>query len=73
MGLYEKLLKEKSEGKRIDIRDLTPDTLRKLWLEEHGIDSMIASLYSVEKSRITYLRRKWGYQRLGESAERYAQ
>lgn len=56
-NLYEKLLKQKNEGKKLDWNSITKEELENLF-EEHS-DSMIAELYDITKSQVTNKRRKW--------------
>ncbi len=60
MGLYEEFEVRKSNCERIDINELTPEVLRILFIEEEKTDNMIANLFDVKPTKITYLRRKNG-------------
>ena len=56
-NLYEELLKQKNEGKKLDWDSITKEELENLF-EEHS-DSIIAELYDITKSQVTSKRRKW--------------
>lgn len=56
-NLYEKLLKQKNEGKKLDWNSITKEELENLF-EEYS-DSIIAELYDITKSQVTNKRRKW--------------
>ncbi len=56
-NLYEELLKQKNEGKKLDWNSITKEELENLF-EEHS-DSTIAELYDITKSQVTNKRRKW--------------
>ena len=56
-NLYEELLKQKNEGKKLDWNSITKEELENLF-EEHS-DSIIAELYDITKSQVTSKRRKW--------------
>jgi len=43
-----------------DIEELSPKNLEKLFIDESNSDTMIASLFEVKSSEVTYLRRKYG-------------
>ncbi|GAA0345535.1 hypothetical protein GCM10008967_39980 [Bacillus carboniphilus] len=60
MGLFEVLTKKKDNGEELKIEELSSDDLRKLYIEENKTDFMIADLFNVKKSKVTYLRRKMG-------------
>ena len=60
MTLYESFVKRKQEGEILNIEELSPNDLEKLFIGESKSDAMIASLFEVKSSRITYLRRKYG-------------
>lgn len=60
MGVFEDLSHKKKKGEELKIEDLSSDDLRKMYIEENKTDSMIADLFSVKKSKVTYLRRKMG-------------
>lgn len=55
--LYEELLKQKNEGKKLDWSSITKEELEDLF--EKNSDSMIAELYNISKSQVTTKRRKW--------------
>lgn len=57
--LYDKLLKEKGNGVKLDFNSLDKDTLYELWSQEYVSDRLIAELYGVKKSQVTYKRRKF--------------
>lgn len=60
MGLYEELMKRKTAGEIFDVNELTPEKLKVMFIDEEISDNMIASLFDVKPSKITYLRRKHG-------------
>jgi hypothetical protein len=60
MGLYDEFLNRIDAGEDLDIKELTPDILRILFIEEVKTDSMIARLFDVKVSKITNIRRKNG-------------
>lgn len=60
MGVYEDLATAKANGNVLTLKDLSLEDLRSMFVDEHILDSMIAELYDVPKSRISYLRRKHG-------------
>ncbi|MFB6468850.1 hypothetical protein ACE38V_19010 [Cytobacillus sp. Hz8] len=60
MGLYDELTKRKTVGEIFDVNDLTPEKLKIMFIDEQKTDNMIATLFNVKKSKITYLRRKNG-------------
>ena len=55
--LYDKLLKQKNEQKKLDWDSITKEELEALF--ETCSDSMIAELYDITKSQVTSKRRKW--------------
>lgn len=55
-NLYEELLKQKNEGKKLDWNSITKEELENLF-EEHS-DSIIAELYDITKSQVTNKRKK---------------
>lgn len=58
MELYEKLYKDKNNGKELDFSKITYETLYELF--SRGIsDRAIAELYDVKQSKVSYLRKKW--------------
>src|SRR5690625_2384600 len=60
MGLYQKLKSRKLAGEKPNLDSLTSAELKKMFIEELKSDSLIADLFDVKKSKITYLRRKHG-------------
>ncbi len=58
MSVYEKLKQQKESGQILSIENLSLDNLKTMALREHIPDSLIADLFNVKKSKITYLRRK---------------
>lgn len=56
-NLYEKLLKQKNEGKKLDWNSISKEELENLFAEHS--DSIIAELYDITKSQVTNKRRKW--------------
>src|SRR5699024_9483185 len=60
MKLYEHFLKRKQEGELLHLEELSSNDLEILFIEESKSDAMIALLFGVNSSKITYLRRKYG-------------
>ncbi|MYL58643.1 hypothetical protein GLW20_14145 [Virgibacillus halodenitrificans] len=60
MKLYEHFLKRKQKGELLHLEELSSNDLEILFIEESKSDAMIASLFGVKSSKITYLRRKYG-------------
>lgn len=60
MGLFEVLSNKKDNGEELKIEDLSSEDLRKMYIEENKTDFMIADLFNVKKSKVTYMRRKMG-------------
>ncbi|HLQ83951.1 MAG TPA: hypothetical protein VK121_08970 [Pseudogracilibacillus sp.] len=60
MKLYEHFLNRKQKGELLNLEELSPKDLEKLFINESKSDAMIASLFGVKSSKITYLRRKYG-------------
>ncbi len=60
MQLFEKLLTKKEAGEFISLDELTPESLRELYITEGMSDGRIAELFNVKPSKITHLRRKNG-------------
>ena len=56
-NLYEELLKQKNEGKKLDWNSITKEELEALF-ETHA-DSTIAELYNITKSQVTNKRKKF--------------
>lgn len=46
--------------RNLNLEELTPELLKKLFIEEELSDYLISQLYEVKKSKITYRRRKYG-------------
>jgi hypothetical protein len=61
MGVYESLVQAKANGALLDLKKLSPSDLRTMFVEERISDSLIADLFGVSRSRVTYLRRKHGF------------
>src|SRR5699024_2607238 len=60
MKLYEHFLKRKQEGDMLPLEELSSNDLETLFIDESKSDAMIASLFGVKSSKITYLRHKYG-------------
>lgn len=60
MELYKRFKNKKDAGKKMKLDDLSPEELKILFIEESKTDRMIADLFEVVPSKITYLRRKHG-------------
>lgn len=60
MTLYDQFLKRKQEGELLHLEELSSNDLEILFIEESKSDAMIALLFGVNSSKITYLRRKYG-------------
>ena len=60
MGLYGLLQGKKRKGEKLDIKQISYETLYKLWWKEECTDGMIAELYDVQKKKVMNLRHKWG-------------
>lgn len=60
MGLYDTLKKRKQQGERLDMRNITRETLYRLWWGEERTDGDIADLYDVPRKKVTNLRHTWG-------------
>src|SRR5699024_12851611 len=60
MKLYEHFLNRKQKGELLNLEELSPKDLEKLFINESKSDAMIASLFGLKSSKITYLRRKYG-------------
>lgn len=58
--LYDKLKNDKMNGVILDFSQLSEEVIEQLWEVEHIPDSLIADLYSVRKSQVTYRRKKFG-------------
>jgi len=56
--LYEELRKRKESGEKLDWNKISKDELKELF-DENIPDSMIAELYEISKSKVTYKRNKW--------------
>lgn len=59
MPLYESLVERKRRGEILDIKDVTAQTLLRLWWNEECSDATIADLYGVKQSKVYNLRKKW--------------
>ncbi|TGV31417.1 hypothetical protein EN829_032955 [Mesorhizobium sp. M00.F.Ca.ET.186.01.1.1] len=59
MGLYEELIQKKKRGEAISLDTITPDELKQLFIKEEKTDKMLAELFEVSHSKITYKRRKY--------------
>ncbi|WAH36955.1 hypothetical protein [Alicyclobacillus dauci] len=60
MRLYDKLSQGKRYGEKLDIKNVTYETLHRLWWKEQISDEAIAKLYDVPKKKVTNMRHKWG-------------
>ncbi|GIO31788.1 MULTISPECIES: hypothetical protein [Paenibacillus] len=60
MGLYEELKTKKEAGMSLNIEELTPEILRRLFIEEEKSDYLNSQLYDVKESKISYRRKKHG-------------
>ncbi|MBE9916444.1 hypothetical protein G8C92_20715 [Paenibacillus donghaensis] len=60
MELYEELKTKKEAGMSLNIEELTPEMLRKLFIEEEKSDYLISQLFDVKESKISYRRKKHG-------------
>jgi len=60
MGLYNKYLEMKKEGRLPQIEELTVDHFKKLFVDEKVSDRKLASLFDEKQTRVSYLRRKHG-------------
>lgn len=58
--LYNKLYKEKTNGKSYDKNDLTYDFLFELAIVENIPDSMIGDIFNMTKAQVRYFRKKHG-------------
>lgn len=56
---YNKLLKEKKQGKKFSRNDLDYNTLYQLSIVENVIDNNIAELFNLTKNQVKYLRQKY--------------
>ena len=54
-NLYDELLKQKNEGKKLDWNSITKEELENLF-EKHS-DGIIAELYDINKSQVTNKRK----------------
>ncbi len=59
MNLYEKLIEKKNNGENLKIENLSSWELTQLYIDEEKSDKIIAELFNVKQSKITYLRRKY--------------
>lgn len=60
MSLYEELIERKNDGEVLKVEDLSAEELTKLYIEEEKTDRILADLFDVKQSKITYRRRKLG-------------
>lgn len=60
MSLYQKLIKEKHNGRKLSIDDLTEGILRTLYMEEEVAGQAIAQLFETTKKKVDYKRLKYG-------------
>ncbi len=58
MGLYKELSEKRKDGKKLDFDKLSVRDLRILFIDEGKSDRMIAELFDVKLSKVTYRRRK---------------
>jgi hypothetical protein len=57
MELYQELKTKKEAGMSLNIEELTPEILRKLFIEEEKSDYLISQLFDVKESKISYRRK----------------
>lgn len=60
MGLYEKLIERKNNGELLKIEDLSAEELSQLYIDERKTDRILAELFDIKPSIITYRRKKLG-------------
>jgi hypothetical protein len=60
MSLFDELDACKKNGKRLQIQDLNRNELKQLFFDESVSDNRMAELFGVNRSKVTYLRRKFG-------------
>nr|WP_092072790.1 hypothetical protein [Dendrosporobacter quercicolus]NSL48886.1 hypothetical protein [Dendrosporobacter quercicolus DSM 1736]SDM49930.1 hypothetical protein SAMN04488502_10552 [Dendrosporobacter quercicolus] len=60
MGVYDALLEMKTKGEKLRLEELSPKDLKSMFIDDAITDSMIADLYEVKKTKITYMRKKHG-------------
>lgn len=60
MGLYEELSEQKANGEILKFEELSAKNLRQLYIVEEKSDRILAELFDVKQSKITYRRRKLG-------------
>lgn len=58
--IYDSLLKRKNMGEQLNFNDISRDELEQLWRYESMSDNIIANLFKVGKSKVTYKRNKLG-------------
>src|SRR5574344_604884 len=60
MTLYEQLLERKNHGEKLDIKTISREQLRQLFYDEQCSNGMLAELFDVTPSVVSYRRRKFG-------------
>jgi len=60
MSVYQKLIEEKRDGRKLSIDDLTEDILRTLYTDEEVTGQAIAQLFETTKKKVDYKRLKYG-------------
>ncbi|NLM97597.1 MAG: hypothetical protein GX175_08325 [Halanaerobiaceae bacterium] len=60
MSLYEELIKRKNNGETLKVEDLSSEELKQLFIDERKTDRILAELFEVKQSKITYRRKKLG-------------
>ncbi|QDY83492.1 hypothetical protein FQU75_08730 [Paenibacillus polymyxa] len=60
MGIFKEFEAKKAAGEELSIDDLTQEDLKTMFIDEQISDYMIAQLFDVKESKITYRRRKYG-------------
>lgn len=60
VGLYEELCERKANGAILKYENLSAEDLNQLFIDEEKTDEILAELFDVKQSKITYRRRKLG-------------
>lgn len=60
MGLYDDLCKQKKNGKNLSYENLSIQEFKQLYIDEEKTDRILAELFNVKQSKITYWREKHG-------------
>ena len=60
MSLYEELIERKNNGEILKVEDLSAEELTQLYIDEEKTDRILAELFDVKQSKITYRRKKLG-------------